>query len=176
MSKATPLGATAQFAAGGKRTPKKNLALIMATYGSVYVAQVAFGADPAQTLRAFFEAEAWPGPSLVIGYAHCISHGFDMSRGLEEMQRAVACGHWPLFRYNPALEAEGKSPLVIDSRPPTISFADYAMRENRYRSLRAKDPALAEELMRRADAGVRRRWDYLQHLAAWKPGGPKPPA
>ncbi|MHB8894121.1 MAG: pyruvate:ferredoxin (flavodoxin) oxidoreductase [Candidatus Geothermincolia bacterium] len=170
MSKATPLAATAQFAAGGKRTPKKNLAYIMATYGTVYVAQVAFAANLQQTIRAFAEAEAYPGPSLVIGYAHCISHGFDLSRGLEEMKRAVACGHWPLFRYNPARESEGKSPLVIDSKPPTISFAEYAGRENRYRSLRAKDPALADDLMRRAEADVRRRWEYLQHLARWNPG------
>ena len=123
MSKATPLAATAQFAAGGKRTPKKNLAYIMATYGTVYVAQIAFAANQLQTLRALAEAEAYPGPALVIGYAHCISHGFDLSRGLEEMKRAVACGHWPLFRYNPARESEGKSPLVIDSKPPSISFA-----------------------------------------------------
>ncbi len=174
MSKATPLAATAQFAAGGKRTPKKNLPLIMATYGNVYVAQVAFAADLQQTLRAFTEAEAWPGPSLVVGYAHCISHGFDMSQGLQQMKRAVACGHWPLYRYNPALEREGQSPLVIDSRPPTIGLADYALRENRYRTLRAKDPALAEGLMRRAEADVRRRWEYLQHLARWRPGAVEP--
>ena len=176
MSKATPLGATAQFAAGGKRTPKKNLALIMATYGNVYVAQIAFAANLQQTVRALAEAEAYPGPSLVIGYAHCISHGFDMSLGLDQMRRAVACGHWPLFRYNPALEREGKSPLVIDSKAPTISLAEYAGRENRYRSLRAKDPALAERLMAEAEAGVHRRWDYLQHLARWQPGGGNPTA
>jgi pyruvate-ferredoxin/flavodoxin oxidoreductase len=171
MSKATPLAATAQFAAGGKRTPKKNLGYIMATYGTVYVAQVAFAANLQQTVRALAEAEAYPGPALVIGYAHCISHGFDLSRGLEEMKRAVACGHWPLYRYNPALESEGKSPLVIDSKPPSISFAEYAGRENRYRSLSARDPALAEDLMRRAEADVRRRWEYLQHLARWNTGG-----
>jgi pyruvate-ferredoxin/flavodoxin oxidoreductase len=171
MSKATPLAATAQFAAGGKRTPKKNLAYIMATYGTVYVAQVAFAANLQQTIRALVEAEAFPGPALVIGYAHCIAHGFDLARGLDEMKRAVACGHWPLFRYNPALEQQGRSPLTIDSKPPSLSFAEYAGRENRYRSLRAKDPALAEELMRRAEADVRRRWEYLQHLARWNPGG-----
>jgi pyruvate-ferredoxin/flavodoxin oxidoreductase len=174
MSKATPLAATAQFAAAGKRTPKKNLAYIMATYGTVYVAQIAFAANLQQTLRALAEAEAYPGPSLVIGYAHCISHGFDLSRGLEEMKRAVACGHWPLFRYNPEREREGLSPLVIDSKPPSISFAEYAGRENRYRSLRAKNPALADELMQQAEADVRRRWAYLQHLARWNPGGTEP--
>ncbi|HEY5997852.1 MAG TPA: pyruvate:ferredoxin (flavodoxin) oxidoreductase [bacterium] len=171
MSKATPLAATAQFAAGGKRTPKKNLALILATYGNVYVAQIAFAANHVQTLKALTEAEAYPGPSLVVAYAHCIAHGFDMSRGLEQMRRAVECGHWPLFRYNPALEREGRSPLVVDSKAPTITFAEYAGRENRYRSLRAKDPALAERLMAEAQQDVRRRWEYLQHLARWKPGG-----
>jgi pyruvate-ferredoxin/flavodoxin oxidoreductase len=176
MSKATPLGATAQFAAGGKRTPKKDLALIAATYGTVYVAQVAFAANLQQTLRAFAEAEAHPGPSLVIGYAHCISHGFDMSRGLEQMRAAVASGHWPLFRYNPALERAGKSPLVIDSKAATMPLAEYVGRENRYRALRAKDPALFERLLAEAEAGQRRRWDYLQHLARWTPGGGEPPA
>jgi pyruvate-ferredoxin/flavodoxin oxidoreductase len=175
MSKATPLAATAQFAAGGKRTPKKNLGLIMATYGNVYVAQVAFAANLMQTVRALAEAEAYPGPSLVVGYAHCISHGFDMSRGLEQMRRAVACGHWPLYRFNPALEREGKSPLVIDSKAPTIPLAEYIGAENRYRALRAKDPALFEELVAQAGADVRRRWEYLQHLARWKPGAPEGP-
>ncbi len=175
MSKATPLAAIAQFAAGGKRTPKKNLALIMANYGNVYVAQIAFAANQRQTLQALAEAEAFPGPALVIGYAHCISHGYDLARGLEQMRRAVDCAHWPLFRYNPALEREGKSPLVVDSKPPTLTFAEYAMAENRYRGLRARDPALAEDLMRQAEADVRRRWEFLQHLSRWKSGGTGPP-
>jgi pyruvate-ferredoxin/flavodoxin oxidoreductase len=171
MSKSTPLAATAQFAAGGKRTPKKNIGLIMATYGNVYVAQVAFGANPAQTVKAFTEAEAYDGPSLIIAYSTCIAQGIDMEKGIDEQKRAVACGHWPLYRYNPRLEAEGKAPLVIDSKEPTISFEEYAYNENRYRALRASNPELAATLMKQADADVKRRWKYLQHIAKWSAEG-----
>ncbi|HTR44493.1 MAG TPA: pyruvate:ferredoxin (flavodoxin) oxidoreductase [Thermodesulfovibrionales bacterium] len=171
MSKSTPLAATAQFAAGGKRTPKKNIGLIMATYGNVYVAQVAFGANPAQTVKAFTEAEAYHGPSLIIAYSTCIAQGIDMEKGIDEQKRAVACGHWPLYRYNPQLEAEGKNPLVIDSKEPTISFEEYAYNENRYRALRASNPELAAALMKQADADVKRRWKYLQHIAKWSAAG-----
>ena len=168
MSKSTPLAATAQFAAGGKRTPKKNIGFIMATYGNVYIAQIAFGASPAQTVKAFTEAEAYNGPSLVIAYSTCIAQGIDMTKGIEEQKRAVACGHWPLYRYNPELEWQGKSPLVIDSKAPTITFAEYAYDENRYRALKTMKPELAAELMKRAEADVKRRWEYLNHLATWK--------
>ena len=167
MSKSTPLAALAQFAAGGKRTPKKNMGLIMSTYGNVYVAQIAFGANPAQTVKAFIEAEAYSGPSLVIAYSTCIAQGIDMSKGVEEQKKAVACGHWPLYRYNPQLEAQGKSPLVIDSKEPTISFEEYAYNENRYKALRASKPELAAELMKLAEADVKRRWQYLNHIAKW---------
>ncbi len=167
MSKSTPLAATAQFAAGGKRTPKKNIGLIMATYGNVYVAQIAFGANPAQAVRAFTEAEAYNGPSLIIAYSTCIAQGIDMSKGVEEQKKAVACGHWPLYRYNPELEAQGKNPLVIDSKEPTISFEEYAYNENRYRALRASNPDLAAALMKEAEADVKRRWQYLKHIAKW---------
>ncbi len=167
MSKSTPLAATAQFAAGGKRTPKKNIGLIMATYGNVYVAQIAFGANPAQTVKAFVEAEAYNGPSLVIAYSTCIAQGIDMSKGIEEQKKAVACGHWPLYRYNPELEAQGENPLVIDSKEPTISFEEYAYNENRYRALKASNPELAAALMREAEADVKRRWQYLKHMAKW---------
>lgn len=167
MSKSTPLAATAQFAAGGKRTPKKNIGLIMATYGNVYVAQIAFGANPAQAVKAFTEAEAYNGPSLIIAYSTCIAQGIDMSRGVEEQKKAVACGHWPLYRYNPELEAQGKSPLVIDSKEPTISFEEYAYNENRYRALRSSNPELAADLMKQAEADVKRRWQYLKHMAKW---------
>ncbi|HET6514021.1 MAG TPA: pyruvate:ferredoxin (flavodoxin) oxidoreductase [Thermodesulfovibrionales bacterium] len=169
MSKSTPLAATAQFAAGGKRTPKKNIGLIMATYGSVYVAQIAFGANPAQAVKAFSEAEAYNGPSLIIAYSTCIAQGIDMEKGIDEQKRAVACGHWPLYRYNPELEAQGKSPLVIDSKEPTITFEDYAYNENRYRALRASNPELAAALMKQAQADVTRRWKYLKHMAKWSP-------
>ncbi|MDA8241861.1 MAG: pyruvate:ferredoxin (flavodoxin) oxidoreductase [Nitrospiraceae bacterium] len=167
MSKSTPLGAMAQFAAGGKRTPKKSIGAIMTTYGNVYVAQVAFGANQAQAVRALAEAEAYPGPSLVVCYATCIAQGIDMGKGIEEQKKAVACGHWPLFRYNPELEAQGKPPFIIDSAEPTISFEEYAYRENRYRALKMSNPDLAAELMKQAEANVKRRWKYLKHLAKW---------
>jgi pyruvate-ferredoxin/flavodoxin oxidoreductase len=170
MSKSTPLAAIAQFAAGGKRTPKKSLGLIVATYGNVYVAQIAFGASPAQTVKALNEAEAHDGPSIVIAYSTCVAHGINMTKGIEEQKKAVACGHWPLYRYNPALEAEGKSPLVIDSKEPSIPVEEYAYSENRYRALKAKDPDLAAELMKQLAADVKRRWNYLKHLASWVPG------
>jgi pyruvate-ferredoxin/flavodoxin oxidoreductase len=167
MSKSTPLAATAQFAAGGKRTPKKNIGLIMATYGNVYIAQIAFGANPAQAVKAFAEAEAYNGPSLVIAYSTCIAQGIDMSKGVEEQRKAVACAHWPLYRYNPDLEAQGKSPLTIDSKEPTISFEEYAYDENRYRTLRTVNPEVAATLMKQAEADVKRRWQYLKHIAKW---------
>jgi pyruvate-ferredoxin/flavodoxin oxidoreductase len=167
MSKSTPLSATAQFAAGGKRTPKKNLGLMMTTYGNIYVAQIAFGANPAQAVKAFAEAEAYNGPSLLIGYSTCIAQGIDMTKGVEEQKKAVACGHWPLYRFNPEFEAQGKNPLIIDSREPTISFEDYAYNENRYRALRLSDPELAARLMKEAESDVKRRWQYLKHMAKW---------
>jgi pyruvate-ferredoxin/flavodoxin oxidoreductase len=170
MSKSTPLAATAQFAAGGKRTPKKNLGLIVATYGSVYVAQIAFGASPAQTVKALTEAEAHDGPSIVICYSTCVAHGINMTKGIEEQKKAVSCGHWPLYRYNPALESEGKSPLVIDSKKPSLDVEEYAYSENRYRALKAKDPELAARLMEQLKSDISRRWNYLSHLASWTPG------
>jgi pyruvate-ferredoxin/flavodoxin oxidoreductase len=170
MSKSTPLAAMAQFAAGGKRTPKKNIGMIMATYGNIYVAQIAFGANPAQAVKAFTEAEAYRGPSLVIAYSTCIAQGIDMSKGVDEQKKAVACGHWPLYRYHPDLEAEGKNPMVIDSKEPTISFEEYAYSENRYRALRMSSPDLAATLIKQAEADVKRRWKYLKHRASWSPG------
>jgi pyruvate-ferredoxin/flavodoxin oxidoreductase len=167
MSKSTPLAAMAQFAAGGKRTPKKSIGAIMTTYGNVYVAQIAFGANPAQAVKAIAEAEAYNGPSLIISYATCIAQGIDMGKGIDEQKKAVACGHWPLFRYNPELETQGKPPLVIDSKEPTITFEEYAYKENRYRALRQSKPELAAELMKQAEANVQRRWKYLKHLAKW---------
>ncbi|MBM4053100.1 MAG: pyruvate:ferredoxin (flavodoxin) oxidoreductase [Planctomycetes bacterium] len=169
MSKATPLGAVAQFAAGGKRTPKKNIGMIMSTYGNVYIAQVAFGANQAQTLKAFLEADAYNGPALIVAYSTCIAHGMDMSKGIEAQKKAVACGYWPLYRYNPDLEAEGKNPLVINSKDPSIPFEEYAYRENRYKALRASNPEAASKLMKRAEADIQRRWKILKHMAEWKP-------
>lgn len=169
MSKATPLGAVAQFAAGGKRTPKKNMGMMMATYGNVYIAQIAFGANPAQTVRAISEAEAYNGPALIIAYSTCIAQGIDMSKGIEEQKKAVACGYWPLYRYNPELEAQGKTPLIIDSKDPSISFEEYAYNENRYRVLRVSNPEVAAALAKQAEAQIQRRWKLIKHLAAWAP-------
>lgn len=169
MSKATPLAAQAEFAAAGKRTPKKSIGMIMSTYGNIYVAQIAFGANPVQTVKAFQEAEAYKGPSLIVAYSTCIAQGIDMSKGVDEQKRAVACGHWPLYRFNPELEAQGKNPMIIDSSEPTISFAEYAYNETRYRALRQAQPDLAARLMVLADADVKRRWKYLKHLAKWSP-------
>ena len=169
MSKATPLGAVAQFAAAGKRTPKKNIGMIMSTYGNVYIAQVAFGANQAQTLKAFLEADAYNGPALIIAYSNCIAHGMDMSKGIEAQKKAVASGYWPLYRYNPELEKEGKNPLVINSKDPSIPFEEYAYRENRYKALRASNPEMAKELMKQAEADIKRRWKLLKHMAAWDP-------
>jgi pyruvate-ferredoxin/flavodoxin oxidoreductase len=164
-SKATPRGAVARFAAGGKRGGKKDLALLAMTYGHVYVAHVAFGANDAQTVRAFLEAEAYPGPSLIIGYAHCIAHGIDIKTGLSQQAKAVASGHWPLFRFDPRKAGEQAFPLALDSRAPQIPFADYAYNETRYKSLRALDPEAAKRLGDLAQHDVDARWALYQTLA-----------
>jgi pyruvate-ferredoxin/flavodoxin oxidoreductase len=164
-SKATPRGAVARFAAGGKRGGKKDLALLAMTYGHVYVAHVAFGANDAQTVRAFLEAETYPGPSLIIGYAHCIAHGIDIKTGLSQQAKAVASGHWPLFRFDPRKAGEQAFPLALDSRAPQIPFADYAYNETRYKSLRALDPEAAKRLGDLAQHDVDARWALYQTLA-----------
>ncbi len=162
MSKSTPRSATAQFAAGGKKMPKKDIGQIFMSYGNVYVARVALGANPQQVAKAFAEAEAYNGPSLIIAYAHCINHGINMTKGLDQQQKAVACGHWPLYRYNPALEEEGKNPLHIDSKPPSIPFSEYAMNENRYRMLKMMNPDEAEALMAAVQRDVEKGWKALE--------------
>jgi len=167
MSKSTPRAATAQFASSGKKMPKKNMGMIFATYGNVYVAQISLGANPAQAIKAIAEAEAYDGPSLIIAYAHCINHGINMALGLEQQKKAVACGHWPLYRFNPDLEAEGKNPLIIDSKAePTISFEDYALGENRYRTLKRVNPANADSLLAQSQKDVLKSWKFLKSLAA----------
>ncbi|MFZ5774361.1 MAG: pyruvate:ferredoxin (flavodoxin) oxidoreductase [Thermodesulfobacteriota bacterium] len=162
MSKSTPRAATAQFAAGGKKMPKKDIGMIFSTYGNVYVAKVALGANPQQVVKAFAEAEAYEGPSLIIAYAHCINHGIDMRKGFDQQKKAVACGHWPLYRYNPELEAEGKNPLHIDSKAPSIPFAEYALGENRYRALKLMNPEHADELMAMSQQDVEKGWKFLE--------------
>jgi len=164
-SKSTPLGAVAQFAAGGKGMPKKDLAMIAMAYANVYVATVALS-NPAQVVKAFMEAEAYDGPSLIIAYAHCIAHGITMSSGIDEQKKAVACGHWPLLRYNPALADRGENPLQLDSKAPSISFEEYAYGENRYRVLQKSSPEKAATLMQQANAWTARRFTLYEQLAA----------
>ncbi|MDP2104544.1 MAG: pyruvate:ferredoxin (flavodoxin) oxidoreductase, partial [Desulfobulbaceae bacterium] len=166
MSKSTPRAATAQFAAGGKRMPKKDIGMIFATYGNVYIAKVAMGANPAQVVKAFNEAEAYNGPSLIIAYSHCINHGINMTKGLDQQKKATECGHWPLYRYNPLLEMEGANPLTIDSKAPAIPFAEYAMNENRYRALKLTNPTMFDELMAKAQHDVEKGWKFLTGRAA----------
>ena len=168
-SKATPLGAIAKFAAAGKRVPRKDLALQAIAYGNVYVAQVAMGANLQQTLLAFREAEAYSGPSLILAYCHCIAHGIDMRLGLHQQDLAVACGHWPLFRYDPAMRAIGESPFRLDSPRPTIRFRDYAYNELRYKALSQLRPREAEELLTMAQAGVDEKYRTYEEMAGWAP-------
>jgi pyruvate-ferredoxin/flavodoxin oxidoreductase len=165
-SKSTPRAAVARFAANGKNMPKKDLAMIAMTYGYVYTAKVAMGYNDQQTLKAFLEADAYDGPSLIIAYSHCISHGIDMRKGLEQQKLAVQSGVWPLFRYNPTLVKEGKNPLVLDSRDPSIQVSEYAYNETRYRMLLQSDEARAELLMTMAQEDARKRWDLYKQMAA----------
>ncbi len=164
-SKSTPLGAVAQFAAGGKPMPKKDLGLIAMAYGNVFVANVALS-NPAQCVKAMIEAEAYDGPSLIIAYSHCIAHGIDMTAGVDEQRKAVACGYWPLFRYNPALSAEGKNPLQLDSRAPTISFEEFANGENRWRVLKKNNPKAAASLIQSGNEWTANRFAFYEKLAA----------
>ena len=166
MSKATPLGAVAKFAAAGKTVEKKDLALQAIAYGSVYVARVAIGADPEQTLRAFREAEAYDGPSLLIAYSHCIAHGIEMRNGLDQQYRAVASGYWPLIRYDPILRSSGGNPFLLDSPRPRIPLSAYTQRELRYSSLANSDPPEAERLGILAQQAVDQRWETYEEMAA----------
>ena len=164
-SKSTPLGAVAKFASAGKTVPKKDIALQAIAYGNVYVARVAMGADPQQTLRAFREAEAYDGPSLVIAYSHCIAHGIEIRTGLDQQYRAVASGHWPLIRYDPLIRTTGGNPFLLDSPRPRISLASYTQRELRYRSLSNTNPAEAERLGALAQEAVDLRWSTYEEMA-----------
>jgi pyruvate-ferredoxin/flavodoxin oxidoreductase len=165
MSKATPLGAVAKFAAAGKTVGKKDLALQAIAYGNVYVARVAMGADPQQTLQAFREAEAYDGPSLILAYSHCIEQGIDMRKGLDQQYRAVASGHWPLVRYNPMVRAEGGNPFRVDSPRPRIPLEEYRYKELRYRTLIKADPAEADRLLGLAQHAVDQRWEVYEEMA-----------
>ena len=164
-SKSTPLGAVAKFASAGKHTNKKDMAMQAMAYGSVYVARVAMGADPQQTLKAFREAEAYEGPSLIIAYSHCIAHGIDIRKGLEQQYRAVNSGHWPLMRYNPVIRENGGNPFLLDSPRPRLRLREYQDAELRYKALHAADPEEAERLIDIAQAQVDRRWAEYEELA-----------
>ena len=173
MSKATPRGSTAKFAAAGKPLPKKDLGLMIMSYGSAYVTQVAMGASHAQTVKAFVEAERYDGPSLVICYSHCIAHGIDMSHGLEADDKAVKSGHWLLYRYNPDRIAEGKNPLQLDCKAPSLSFEEYAYAENRFRTLKNKDPERAAMLLKLGQQDCDRRWNLYSQMAKMDYSGKK---
>ena len=164
-SKATPMGAVAKFAASGKPSPKKDLGLITMSYGNIYVAQVSMGANPTQVVKAFTEAEAYDGPSLIIAYSHCIAHGIDMTNGLENQKDAVASGHFPLYRYNPEAP-EGVNKLKLDSKAPTKSFREHALSENRYRILAKANPEAADRLIDEAERLFKEKYELLEKMAA----------
>jgi len=185
-SKATPLGAVAKFASSGKRTARKDLALQAIAYGNVYVAQVAMGANPQQTLQAFREAEAYAGPSLILAYSHCIAHGIDMRYGMRQQNLAAASGYWPLFRFNPVLRTVGENPFILDSPRPRIPLKAYAYNELRYSSLARSRPEEADALLVMAQAAVTEKYREYEELArrdgsrfhpdAWGAGAPPPAA
>ena len=174
MSKATPRAAVAKFAADGKSTAKKDLAMEAVSYGSVYVARVAMGSSDTHTIKAFQEAEAHDGPSIIIAYSHCIAHGYDMAFGLNQQKAAVLSGYWPLMRYNPGLRKEGKNPFQLDSKAPSIPLKQYAYQEARYTILARSNPVAARELLRIAQDDVNRQWQVYENAAAM--AGPPPAA
>jgi len=164
-SKSTGLAAVAKFAAGGKTTPKKDLGLMMMSYGYVYVAQVAMGANDAHTIRAFLEAESYPGPSLIIAYSTCIAHGINMSKGMDQEKLAVESGHWPLYRYDPRRREQGLNPFQLDSKAPTVPLEQYLYNENRYRMLTQSNPETAQRLLEAAQRAVLERWSKYEQMA-----------
>ena len=165
MSKATPRAAVAKFAAAGKSLPKKDLGLMAMMYGNVYVAQLAMAANMTQTLKAFQEAAAYDGPSIIIAYSHCIAHGHDLSKAQDVQKDAVNSGFWPLFRYNPMEAEEGKHPLHLDSRAPSTDVADFMYKQNRFKILRQADPTRAESLLNQMRDDVANRWRVYEELA-----------
>ena len=164
-SKSTPRAAVAKFAAGGKHGAKKDLAMLAMVYGSAYVARVALGANDGQTLKAFNEAEAYPGPSLIIAYSHCIAHGYDLKHGLEQQKAAVQSGYWPLLRFNPALIDKNLQPFQLDSRAPSLPLEKYMYKEARFKSLADSSPDEALTLLAEARRDVERRWNLYEHWA-----------
>ena len=165
MSKSTPRGAVAKFAAAGKPMAKKDMGLLAMTYGGIYVARIAMGANDAQTIRAFIEAEAYDGPSLILAYSHCVAHGYDMKYGLEQQKAAVDSAYWPLYRFNPDLAVAGKNPFTLDSREPKLSLDKYIYREGRYKMLTQSHPERAAKLLELAQGDVAARWEQYAQLA-----------
>jgi len=165
MSKSTPLGAVAKFAAGGKLIGKKDVAQQAIAYGNVYVARIAMGANPQQTLQALREAEAYPGPSLIIAYSHCIAHGIDMEQGMQQQKRAVSSGHWPLIRYNPLVRDGGGVPFTLDSLRPSIPLVEYRQHEGRFKLLARENPEEAARLAEIAQKAAHLRWEVYEKMA-----------
>ncbi|HCL83374.1 MAG TPA: pyruvate:ferredoxin (flavodoxin) oxidoreductase, partial [Chitinophagaceae bacterium] len=161
-SKSTPLGSSAKFSVNGKTTGKKDLALQAIAHGTAYVAQIAMGGNDAHTVRTILEAEAYPGPSLIIAYSQCIAHGIDMSHGAEEQDFAVKSGYWPLFHYNP-LKEKGQR-FVVDSKEPSMPLGEFMYHENRFKVIKAKDPALAERFLHQAEDARQSKWERLATL------------
>jgi pyruvate-ferredoxin/flavodoxin oxidoreductase len=182
MSKSTPRGAVAKFAAGGKPLGKKDLGLIAMSYGHIYVASVALGAKDEQTLKAFVEAESYPGPSLIIAYSHCIAHGIavDMGVGARQQKLAVESGQWLLYRFDPRRTANGENPLQIDSSAPKAKVQDFMLSENRFKMLTKSKPEDAKRLFAQAQSDVEHRWKFYQFMQtrdlkpAAAPAAPKP--
>ena len=164
-SKATPRGAVAKFSSGGKPTAKKDLALLAMDYANVYVAHVAYGAKDIQTLRAFLEAEAHDGPSIIIAYSPCIAHGVDLSNNHRQQDLAVKSGHWPLFRFDPARIAQGKNPLHLDSAEPSIPYREFVQSETRFNMLWHTHPQDAEKFLEQAQQEVTHRYRYYKQLS-----------
>jgi pyruvate-ferredoxin/flavodoxin oxidoreductase len=174
MSKATPRGAVAKFAAAGKPNSRKDLAMEAVSYGSVYVAQVALGGNDSHVVKAFREAEEHDGPSIIIAYSSCIAHGYDLVHGLEQQKLAVQSGYWPLMRYNPSLREEGKNPFLLDSKAPSIRLKEYSYREARYTMLARSNPELAAKLLAEAQDDVERQWRVYSARAAMPGRGETP--
>ena len=164
MSKSTPRGAVAKFAAGGKPGAKKDLAMMAMNYGTAYVAKIAMGGSDSHTIKAFIEAESYDGPSIIIAYSHCIAHGYDMVHGLDQQRLAVQTGYWPLFRYDPRLSAQGKNPFQLDSRPPSVKLKDYVYNETRYTMLAKSNPEEAHHLLELAQQDVLNRWKIYENM------------
>ena len=164
-SKSTPRSAVAKFSASGKATSKKDLGLLAMTYGNVYVARIAMGSSDLQTLKAFTEAEAFDGPSLIIAYSHCIAHGLNITKGMHNQKLAVETGYWPLFRYNPTLMTKGENPFTLDSKPPRYPLKEFTQLETRFKMLEQSNPERAAQLALLAQEDVDTRWKTYEYLA-----------